>query len=59
MLALACILMCDRCAAGTARVERGWRAYITPHQEGEPAFSILCPACAERRVGEDETIWSP
>jgi hypothetical protein len=59
MLALACILMCDRCEAATARVERGWRAYITPHQEGESAVSILCPACAERRVGEDETTWSP
>jgi len=59
MLALACILTCDRCDAATARVERGWRAYFTPHQGDESAVSILCPAYAERRAGEDETPWSP
>ena len=59
MLGLAYVLFCDRCQAATARAERGWRAYITPERDDEPSVSVLCPTCAEQRVGEDETTWSP
>jgi hypothetical protein len=55
VLALTCVLFCDRCEAASARTERGWRAYITPHHDGEPPVRVLCPACAEECVGEDET----
>jgi hypothetical protein len=58
VLGLASVLFCDRCEAATAHAERGWRAYITPEHDGEPSVSVLCPACAEQRVGEDETTWS-
>ena len=56
MLGLACVLSCDHCQAATPDAERGWRAYITPDDDGEPFLSVLCPACAER-VGEDEAMW--
>jgi hypothetical protein len=59
VLGLACVLFCDHCQEATAHPERGWRAYMTPDQDGEPFLSVLCPACAEQRVGEDETTWSP
>jgi len=58
VLGLACVLFCDHCQAATAHAEWGWRAYITPHHDGETSVSVLCPACAEERVGEDETRWS-
>ena len=58
MLALAPVLFCDHCRAATAHAERGWRAYVTPDHDCEPFLSILCPACAEQRVGVDETTWS-
>lgn len=57
MLGLACVLFCDHCQAASAHAERGWRAYITPDCDSEPFVSVLCPACAEQRVGEDETTW--
>jgi hypothetical protein len=57
VLALAPALFCDHCEAATARTDRGWRAYITPDNDGEPFVTVLCPDCAERRAGEDESTW--
>jgi hypothetical protein len=58
VLGLTCVLFCDRCEAATAHPERGWRAYIAPEHDGEPSVSVLCPTCAEQRLGEYETTWS-
>ncbi len=57
MLQTASIIFCDRCEAGTARFERHWRAYVIPESD-EPRLTIVCPACAERKFGEDEAAWS-
>jgi len=51
MLGLATLLLCDCCGSATAQFERGWRAYV----EGERVIEIVCPACAERERGEDES----
>ena len=58
MLHLACILFCDRCEAATARTERGWRAYLETGGGADPFVIVLCPECAERRIGEDEAASS-
>lgn len=58
MLRLSCILFCDRCDAVAARTQRGWRAYLEDEGGGEPSVVVLCPECAERRIGEDESAWS-
>jgi len=55
VLGLRCALSCDHCEAATAQLERGWRAYVAPDRDGEAFLSVLCPDCAEQRVGEDET----
>ena len=55
---IASIAFCDRCEASTARVERGWRAYIERAEEGETRVLIACPACGEQTFGEDEAAWS-
>ena len=51
MLGLATILLCRCCDAATTRFERGWRAYVSDDRTVE----IVCPACAERERGEDES----
>ena len=51
------VLFCDCCDASSRRTECGWRAYLTSGED-EQTVSILCPACAEVRVGENETAWS-
>ena len=38
-------------AAATTRFERGWRAYVADDR----TLEIVCPACAERERGEDES----
>jgi hypothetical protein len=58
MLSDAAIVFCDRCEVASARTERGWRAYITAGINGQATITIVCPACAERYFGEDETAWS-
>jgi len=50
MLGLATLLLCD-CGAATAQFERGWRAYV----DDDRPIEIVCPACAERERGEDES----
>jgi hypothetical protein len=52
------IAFCDRCAASTARFERGWRAYIECARNEEAHVVIACPACGEQTFGEDEAAWS-
>jgi hypothetical protein len=52
MLGLATLLLCDCCDSATAQFERGWRAYVGDDSELE----IVCPACAERERGEDESV---
>ena len=54
MLHLSCILFCDRCEKVVARTERGWRAYLDTGGGGERFVVVLCPECAEQRIGEDE-----
>jgi hypothetical protein len=54
---IASIAFCDRCEASTARVERGWRAYIERAGDGEARVLIACPACGEQTFGEDEAEW--
>jgi hypothetical protein len=54
VLRLACLLFCDRCDAVAARTQRGWRAYLEAVEGGAPSVTVLCPECAERRIGEDE-----
>lgn len=51
MLGLATLLLCRSCAAATTRFERGWRAYVADDR----TLEIVCPACAERERGEDES----
>lgn len=51
MLGLATILLCRCCDAETTRFERGWRAYVSD----DCTLEIVCPACAERERGEDES----
>ena len=51
MLGLATFLLCRCCDAATAQFERGWRAYVADDRTVE----IVCPACAERERGEDES----
>jgi hypothetical protein len=58
VLRLARILFCDRCEASAARTERGWRAYLETGDGADPFVIVLCPECAERRIGEDEVAWS-
>jgi hypothetical protein len=58
MLRVAGIVFCDQCDAPSARTERGWRAYIVADVNDEGTITIVCPACAERRFGEDEAAWS-
>jgi hypothetical protein len=58
VLGLACVLFCNECDAATAHAERGWRAYVSPDRDCEPAIIVMCPDCAEEHVGEDETAWS-
>jgi len=50
MLGLATLLLCD-CGAATAQFERGLRAYV----DDDRPIEIVCPACAERERGEDES----
>jgi hypothetical protein len=57
VLHLSCILFCDRCDAAAARTERGWRAYLEDCGGAVPLVVVLCPECAERRIGEDEAAW--
>jgi hypothetical protein len=57
MLQTSSIIFCDRCEAGTARFERNWRAYVRPESE-EKQVTVVCPACAEQKFGEDEAAWS-
>jgi hypothetical protein len=57
VLSEAGFLYCDCCDAASARTERGWRAYLTAGDD-EQIVSVVCPACAEVRVGENETAWS-
>ena len=52
MLGLATLLLCDCCNVATAEFERGWRAYV----EDDSSVEIVCPACAERERGEDESL---
>ena len=52
MLRLATFLLCPCCAAVTTEFERGWRAYV----EEDGTIEIVCPACAERERGEDESM---
>lgn len=52
MLGLATSLLCRCCDATTTQFERGWRAYV----EDDGTIEIVCPACAERERGEDESI---
>lgn len=52
MLGLATLLLCRCCAAATTEFERGWRAYV----EDDRTIEIVCPACAERERGEDESM---
>jgi hypothetical protein len=54
----AAIVFCDRCEVASARTERGWRAYISACINGQATITIVCPACAERYIGENETAWS-
>jgi len=51
MLGLATHLLCRCCGAATTTFERGWRAYV----ESDRSVEIVCPACAERERGEDES----
>jgi hypothetical protein len=51
MIGLATLLLCRCCEAATTRFERGWRAYVADDRTVE----IVCPACAERERGEDES----
>jgi hypothetical protein len=51
MLQVTTLLHCACCAAATAEFERGWRAYVGE----ERSIEVVCPACAERVRGEDET----
>jgi hypothetical protein len=53
MLGLATLLLCRCCGAATAQFQRGWRAYVDEEQR---SVEIVCPACAERERGEDESI---
>lgn len=50
----AAIAFCDSCETATARMERGWRGYIATDDDGDRFVTIVCPACAEQRFGEDE-----
>ena len=52
MLGLATLLHCDCCGDPTPHFERGWRAYV----EDDSSVEIVCPACAERERGEDESL---
>lgn len=59
MIGVGCLVFCDRCETATARAVRGWRAYLIPDEDCEgTSVTVLCPDCAERRVGEDETTWA-
>ena len=52
MLGVATLLLCDCCNSSTLEFERGWRAYV----EDDSSVEIVCPACAERERGEDESL---
>jgi len=52
MIGLATFLLCRCCTTATTQFERGWRAYV----EDDHSVEIVCPACAERERGEDESI---
>jgi hypothetical protein len=58
MLKTAAIIFCDCCEEATACFERGWRAYIACDSRLEAYVIVVCPACAERKFGEDEAAWS-
>jgi hypothetical protein len=47
-------LVCVECGATTAVFERGWRAYLTAAEERVVEVVAVCPACSERKFGEDE-----
>jgi hypothetical protein len=53
---LTTILFCDSCETATTRSERGWRAYLLTGADGARTVEVLCPACAEAVVGEDEFV---
>ncbi len=56
MIGVGSIVFCDQCQTATARTVRGWRAYIAAADDDckGSSVTVLCPDCAERRVGEDE-----
>ena len=57
MVPTTAIAFCDRCEDATTRFARGWRAYLTTAEDGSRGVIVLCPACSESVVGEDETSW--
>jgi hypothetical protein len=57
MLQEAIRLVCDACEAAADRCERGWRAYHVAGPRRDPDVVVVCPDCAERLLGDDETPW--
>ena len=56
MLRIAQLLPCDGCDAIATRFERGWRAYVVIDvANAERRVTVVCPCCAERIFGDDET----
>jgi hypothetical protein len=52
------LLSCDACEAAADCCERGWRAYLTVGPRDDTDVVVVCPDCAERLMGDDETPWS-
>jgi hypothetical protein len=50
-------LVCHACEAVADRCERGWRAYLTAGRRSDAELIVVCPDCAERLMGDDETPW--
>jgi hypothetical protein len=43
------IPQCVECHRAVVELERGWRAYLVPADEGpEAELVVICPDCAER-----------
>jgi hypothetical protein len=58
MLQKTAVLLCATCEARTDRCERGWRARLMPEWSGAVVVHVLCPDCAERLEGDDETAYA-
>jgi hypothetical protein len=43
-------LTCGECGREQREGERGWKAYLPPHDE-PPETLIFCPECADREFG--------